>query len=133
MDCKSLAFRAKQDCESAESFCRSIGLRTPYTAQTLGSHPWLPVERMRSTQGRIYGGAQPAARKTNDASPFTAARKTNVSAPYEPFFLLSGGRRLSLASMSKRSDSVQAVSPGRLGSNRTMVPRRLPFSSRKRM
>ena len=43
------------------------------------------------------------------------------------------GGRLSLALTSKRSGSVQAVSAGRLVSNRTIVPCRSPLSSRKRM
>jgi hypothetical protein len=51
---KPPAFCAMQDRRSAESFCRSIALRYPCSAQALGVHPWPPVERMRSTQGRIH-------------------------------------------------------------------------------
>jgi hypothetical protein len=53
---KSLAFCAMQDGKSAESFARSIALRSPCFAQAQGIRPWTPVERMRSTQGRIHGG-----------------------------------------------------------------------------
>jgi hypothetical protein len=58
-DGKSPAFRAKQDRESAESFSRSIALRSCF-AQAQGRHPGPPVERMRSTQGRIYSGPETA-------------------------------------------------------------------------
>jgi hypothetical protein len=37
------------------SFVRSIALRSPCSVQALGGHPWPPVERMRSTHGRIHG------------------------------------------------------------------------------
>jgi hypothetical protein len=50
-DGKSPAFWAKQNSESPESLSRSIALRCPCSAQARGSHPCLPVERMRSTQG----------------------------------------------------------------------------------
>jgi hypothetical protein len=36
---KSPAFCATRDCESMESFCRSIALRSPCCAQGLGSRP----------------------------------------------------------------------------------------------
>jgi hypothetical protein len=51
---KPPAFCAMQDRKSAESFCRSIALCCPCSPQALGGHPSPPVERMRSTQGRIY-------------------------------------------------------------------------------
>jgi hypothetical protein len=81
MDGKSQAFCALHDRKSAESFARSIALRSirrfaphsslklgaalqaffdaarrsPCSAQALGDHPWSPVERMRSTHGWIHG------------------------------------------------------------------------------
>jgi hypothetical protein len=57
-DGKSPAFCALQDCKSAESFSRSIALCCPCFAQALGDHPGSPVERMRSTHGRIYSGPE---------------------------------------------------------------------------
>jgi len=48
----------KRRGKSAESFARSIALRIPCSAQALGVHPWPPVERMRSTHGRIHGGPE---------------------------------------------------------------------------
>ena len=41
-------------CET-ESFARSIALCSPCSAQAQGDHSWSPVERMRSTHGRIHG------------------------------------------------------------------------------
>jgi hypothetical protein len=57
-DGKSLAFWVMHDCKSPESFARSIALRDPCSAQAQGLHRCAPVERMRSTQGRIHGVAE---------------------------------------------------------------------------
>jgi hypothetical protein len=54
-DGKSPAFCALQDRKSTESFAHSIALCSPCFAQTQGIRPWTPVERMRSTHGRIHG------------------------------------------------------------------------------
>jgi hypothetical protein len=57
-DGKTPAFCALRDRNSAESFSRSIALCCPCFAQALGDHSWSPVERMRSTHGRVYGVAE---------------------------------------------------------------------------
>jgi len=44
--------------KNSESFSRSIVLCYPCSAQALGDRPWLPVERMRSTHGRIQSGPE---------------------------------------------------------------------------
>src|SRR5271170_3930444 len=55
---KPPAFCATQESESTERFALRIALRSPCSAQARGVLPCTPVERMRSTQGRIYSGPE---------------------------------------------------------------------------
>jgi hypothetical protein len=71
--------------EGPKSFARSITLCCPCSAQALGNRPWLPVKRMRLTQGRIYGGPENKLRST----PAVANRLNRLSlSPSGPLFLV---------------------------------------------
>ena len=54
--------------QKRRKFCPQHFASLSCSAQALGNHPWPPVERMRSTHGRIYGVPENKLRDTT-ASP----------------------------------------------------------------
>jgi hypothetical protein len=83
-DGKSLAFRGKHDSESPKSFARSIALCFHASRKPGVTIPWLPVERMRSTQGRLHGGPEQT----------RSAPLTNLSRQYQHSPLLGDHGRI---------------------------------------
>jgi hypothetical protein len=58
MDWQTTGFLRDARSQKRRKFARSIALCYPCSAQAQGNHPWLPVERMRSTHGRICSGPE---------------------------------------------------------------------------